>query len=193
MVEGAPVVLRPAPEGTARRTAYDLVAVWYAGRWVGVDSRMPPSLVVRAWRAGLLPALDGYATVVREVSYGESRLDLRFDGPVGCAYVEAKSVNLVEGGTALFPDAPTVRGARHLRELRGAVERGHRAAVAFVIQRDDALRLRPYVEADPDFARTLADVVAAGVEAYAIVCEVSPTAVTPVRLVPVEAGQVVGP
>ena len=192
MVAGAPVVLRPAPEGSTRKTAYDLTAISYAGRWVGVDARVPPGIVVDAWRSGVLDALAAYDNVRREVQYGASRLDLLFTGAPGLAYVEAKSVNLVEDGLALFPDAPTVRGARHLLELRAAVNEGHRAVVCFVIQRDDVCLLRPYAAKDPLFAETLATVTREGVEAYAIVCESTPEGTTPVRLVPVDVHGGVG-
>jgi sugar fermentation stimulation protein A len=180
MVPGTEVVLRPAPAGTTRKTAYDLLAVRYADRWVGVDSRIPPSMVVEAWRSSVLPAFADYTDVRREVRYGESRLDLLFSGAPGLAYVEAKSVNLVEDGVAMFPDAPTVR------ELGDAVAKGHRAAACFVVQRDDARVLRPYAEKDPVFADTLACVVAEGVEAYAIACVTTPEGTTPVGLVPIE-------
>lgn len=186
MVPGATVVLVPAPPGSGRRTQFDLTAISYRGRWVGVDSRMPPSLVVDAWRAGLLPDLASYETVRREVKFGDSRLDLLFEGPPGLAYVEAKSVNLVEDGVAMFPDAPTTRGTRHLHELAKAVGEGHAAAVCFVVQRDDVECLRPYAEADPTFAEALTCVVKAGVAAYAIVCSTTPDTIVPVRLVPVE-------
>ena len=186
-VAGARVLLRPAPANSDRRTAYDLLLIEYQGRWVGVDSRMPPHLVVDAWRSGLLGAFLAYESVRREVRYGESRLDLLFDGPPGLLYVEAKSVNLVEDATAWFADAPTTRGARHLRELQAAVREGHRAAVVFVVQRDDVQRLMPYEEADPAFAEALRLAIANGVEAYAIVCAVGPTGATPVGLVPVVA------
>jgi sugar fermentation stimulation protein A len=184
-VAGARVLLRPAPPDSGRRTAYDLLLIEYRGRWVGVDSRMPPHLVVDAWRAGLLDAFSAYESVRREVCYGESRLDLLFDGPPGLLYVEAKSVNLVENGTAWFPDAPTTRGARHLRELQAAVHEGYRAAVVFVVQRDDVERLMPYDEADPAFAEALRVAIAHGVEAYAIACAVGQEGATPVGLVPV--------
>jgi sugar fermentation stimulation protein A len=186
MVEGATVALRPAPAGSGRRTAYDLIAIRYAGRWVGVDSRLPPALVIDAWRSGLLAAFVDYTTVRREVRFGASRLDVVFEGPQGVAYVEAKSVNLVEGGLALFPDAPTTRGVKHLYELREVVRQGHRAAVVFVVQRDDVRRLRPFAKADPAFARALGEVVNDGVEAYAIACVVARDSLTPVRLVPIE-------
>ena len=100
--------------------------------------------------------------------------------------VETKSCNLVVSGVALFPDAPTLRGTRHLNELRQAVAAGHRAAVVWFVQRDDASVLRPHRQADPAFARALAEAVAAGVEAYAYRCLVTPAAIHVLEAIPVE-------
>ena len=185
LTAGAQVLLAPAPAGSGRRTAFDLALVSYQGRWVGVDSRLPPSLVVEAWRSGLLERLAGFDTVRREVRLGASRLDLLFQGPEGECYVEAKSVNLVEDGVALFPDAPTTRGARHLDELATAVASGGQAAAVFVVQRNDAAVLVPYVSADPAFADSMRRASEAGVALCALACEVTPTAITPVRVLPV--------
>ena len=100
--------------------------------------------------------------------------------------VEAKSVTLVVDGVGLFPDAPTTRGAKHVRSLAQAVKEGHRAAVVFVVQRDDAHALRPHDEADPDFGAALRESVAAGVEALAYGCRVTETGITLDRRLPVE-------
>lgn len=185
LVAGAAVLLRPAPEGSDRRTAYDLTTIEHAGRWVGLDSRTTPSAVVDAWRTGLIPRLAGYDAVRREVRFGESRLDLRFDGPNGTCYVEVKSVNLVVDGLALFPDAPTLRGARHLLELAGAVRQGHAAMAAFVVQRDDAFAVAPHTVADPLFARTLAAVAGQGVTAIGLSCRADAGGLTPLGLLSV--------
>ena len=98
-------------------------------------------------------------------------------------------MNLVVDGVALFPDAPTTRGARHLRELERVVADGYRAAVVFVVQRGDARSLAPHEEADPAFAQALCQAADGGVEIYAIACEVSGEAITPRRLVPVHLDQ----
>ena len=185
MVPGREVLLRPAADPSCRRTVYDLLVVKYQGHWVGIDSRTTPTLAIEAWQAGLLPELSPYAHVKREVKLGVSRLDLLFDGPPGLCYVEVKSVNLVEDGVALFPDAPTERGARHLGELAQAVGDGHQAAVVFIVQRDDATAFAPFESADPVFANALRQAVGAGVGAYAIACETSPEGQTPVQQVPV--------
>ena len=185
LVHGRPVLLHPAPRPSARITAYDLLLVRHEDRWVGVDSRLPPALVIQAWRKGLMPPLGEYRRVRREVRLGSSRVDLLFSGPKGHCYLEAKSVNLVESGVALFPDAPTERGARHLGELARAVAQGHRAAVAFVVQRNDAHALAPHEPADPAFAQALRQAASEGVEVYAIVCAVTRARITPLRTVPV--------
>lgn len=105
--------------------------------------------------------------------------------PPACL-VETKSCNLVEGDVALFPDAPTQRGSRHLAELRDAVDAGCRAAVVWFVQRDDAAVLRPHHHADPAFARALAEAVVAGVEVYAYRCVVTPEAVLVTGSIPVQ-------
>ena len=133
---------------------------------------VPNRLLADAIEAGRLPELAGYPEVSREVRFRDSRLDLMLLGPRGRFYVEAKSVTLVEGPTALFPDAPTERGRRHMEALAGAVDEGHRAAVAFVIQRADALRMAPNDTADPLFGDALREASRRGVETYAYTCRV---------------------
>lgn len=187
LVPGARALLRHAAR-EGRRTAYDLVAVWHACDWVGLDARMPPRVVIDAWHAGHLPMLAEYETVRREVVFGSSRLDLRFEGPSGVCYVEAKSVNLVEDGIALFPDAPTTRGVRHLGELRAAIAQGHRAAVAFVVQRPDAGSLAPHPTADPVFTEALRAAVADGVTAVALRCRMADGTLEPLGTIPVVTG-----
>ena len=114
--------------------------------------------------------------------------DLLFDGPGGACYVEAKSVNLVEDGVALFPDAPTTRGVRHLDELIRAVGEGSAAAIVFVVQRDDARSLRPHPTADPAFADALRRAVSRGVRALALACRFDGVGLEPVGMLPVETG-----
>ena len=117
--------------------------------------------------------------------YGESRLDLLLSGGRGLCYVEAKSVTLVEDGVGLFPDAPTERGRRHVETLAQAVREGHRGAVVFVIQREDASSFAPNDTADPDFGRALRKALAQGIEAYAYRCTVTKEEVRLSSAVPV--------
>jgi sugar fermentation stimulation protein A len=170
---GARAFLTPAPEGSARKTEFDLTLIEKGRELVSVDSRLPNLLLHEAAEAGSLPQFAGYAEIRREVVFEDSRIDLLLSGGCGQLYIEAKSVNLVEAGLALFPDAPTERGRKHLGTLAKAVAQGHRAAVVFVIQRQDAVALSPYRDADPLFSDALSDAVALGVEAYAYTCRVS--------------------
>lgn len=191
LVDGAPglAALVPGP-----RTHGVLYAVRSAGRWVSVDARMPNRLFEAGVAAGALPGFEGWTVERREVRWMSGRVDflLRPVGPMGedasRALVETKSCNLVEGGVALFPDGPTLRGTRHLAELEAALAAGYRAAVVWFVQRDDAGRLRPHTGADPAFAGALRRAVAAGVEAHAYRCRVTPRGVTVLDRIPVEPG-----
>ncbi len=182
----APADLRHSP---ARRTAYDLALVEFAGRLVSVDARLPGRLVAQALRHGQLPGFESYTTVQAEVRLGESRLDFRLDAGTETppCWIEVKSVTLIDPGadTARFPDAPTLRGQRHLRELVKAVKKGDRAAVIFVVQRDDARRFAPHDKADPAFGQTLRQAARAGVEIQAWRCQVNLEGIQLIDTIPV--------
>jgi len=173
LVPDAEVLLvgRPAP---GRVTDHDLIMVRAASGLVSVDSRVPNRLLAALLRAGGLPEFAGWPLVRPEVKLGDSRLDfLLSDGTCRC-WVEAKSVTLVRDGAALFPDAPTTRGARHLGELARAREAGDRAAAVFIVQRADADRFTPNRALDPGFAQALENAVRRGVEIYAYRCRIAP-------------------
>jgi len=173
-VPGAPIWVSPAP-APGRKTMYDLRLVAHVGVLVSVDARLPASLLAEAWRMGRLPGFAGYETLEREVRAGDSRLDLRLWHAGEPCWIEAKSVTLVNNGIALFPDAPTSRGTRHLEELVRLRREGHRAAAIFVVQRSDATSFAPHVAADPLFVHTLGAAAIAGVEVLAFTCRVSLT------------------
>ncbi len=174
---GAPVWLKPAPvlslSKGGRKTAYDLVLVETAGTLVSADARLPNVLVAEAVATGLLEDFSIPSAIVRESSFGESRFDLMLEYEGSRHYVEVKSVTLVEKGVGLFPDSPTLRGAKHLNTLAEAVRAGHRASVVFVIQRPDATAFAANEPADPALADALRRAVACGVGAYAYNCFVS--------------------
>ena len=182
-VEGRRVLLRPAA-GDHRKTAFDLALVDLDSILISVDSRLPNQLVYEAFQQGRLPQFAGYQGARREVFYGESRLDLVLEGPAPSCYVETKSVTLVEKDTGLFPDAPTVRGVKHMVSLSKAVASGHRAAVVFVIQRGDAVDFAPNDKADPEFGAALREAADKGVEVYAYRCRVTTEEIVLSDLVP---------
>jgi len=173
LLPGASVLLLPA-EGTTRRTSHDLVAVETPGGLVSVDSRVPNAVVAESLEEGGIPALGEYHRVVREHAWGGSRFDFLLGGHQGEALVEVKGCTLVdEGGLALFPDAPTSRGARHVRELADAVARGMRAVVLVVVQRGDGRVFAPNDGTDPAFGDALRASAASGVEVMAYLTDVT--------------------
>ncbi|MSQ17023.1 MAG: DNA/RNA nuclease SfsA [Dehalococcoidia bacterium] len=173
LAPGHRVLLQPVAGAPHRKTRYDLALVDLGGTLVSADSRLPNALVREALEQGRLPQFAGYPQLRAEVVFGESRLDLRLDGPSGTCYIETKSVTLVNDGVALFPDAPTVRGVKHLGSLSQAVAAGHRAAVMFVVQRSDAQAFAPNDVADPAFGAALRRTAALGVEVLAHRCQVT--------------------
>jgi sugar fermentation stimulation protein A len=182
---GVSLLLRPAPPGSLRRTRYTLVLVRHRRLWVSLAPALANRVVAAALARGGAPGLRGLRVVAREVAHGRSRLDLLLAGRGGRWLVEVKSATLVENGLALFPDAPTLRGARHVRELQRHARKGGRAAVVFLVQRADADALSPHVDRDPGFAAALRTAVRAGVRVYAYACRVTPQGVTVVRRIPV--------
>ncbi len=177
------LVERPGPH---RKTDYDMALIEFKGRWVSVDARLPNELVAEALHEGALALLAGYSAVRREVTWGRSRFDFLLDAPDRrLCLLEVKSVTLVVDGLGCFPDAVTARGRRHVEELAEAVEAGYRAAVTFVVQRDDAVGFRPHDESDPEFGRALRAAARCGVEVYAYGCRVEPGRVEIERALPV--------
>lgn len=178
LVPGHPVIVVEQP-GAHRKTPYDLLLVQYRNQWVSVDARLPSALAAAALRAQALPEWADYTTVRREVAYHDSRLDIELTAPGGRrCLIETKSCNLVEEGIALFPDAPTTRGARHLHTLIHATQHGIAAAALFIIQRADARVLRPFDTADPAFGQALRQAAKAGVTVAAYGCCMTPDAMT---------------
>lgn len=172
---GARVLLAPVAAGGQRRTACDLTLAYTTeGLLVSLDTRLASPLFAEAIGGGRLAPFVDYRVTRAEVTFGASRLDFRLDAE-GCPplLVEVKSSTLVEEGVARWPDAPSARGQRHMRELAEAVRQGYRAAVVWLVQRPDATVMTPHQAIDPAFADTLAEVTAAGVEAYACRCDVT--------------------
>jgi sugar fermentation stimulation protein A len=180
LIPGVGVWLTPAPTtSTERRTLLDLVIVEHSGILVSIDSRVPNKLIGAALRAGAFPELGGVdgrhnrRSVRPEYTWGNSRFDfcLAVEGQAD-TLIEVKSASLVVNRTALFPDAPTERGARHVRELAEATRQGLRAVVVFVVQRSDADAFAPHAEMDRPFADAVHEAVRAGVAMKAVRCDV---------------------
>lgn len=185
LIQGSEVLLVPQKRGD-RKTPYDLFALRHHGMWVVVDSRVPNRLVHEALLSHSIPELSGYGEVKPESVYGSSRLDFLLKGEGGACLLEVKSCTLVENGVAMFPDAPTTRGRRHVEELLEAKKQGYRACVLFLIQRGDAGVFRPNDVTDPDFGRALRKAASGGVEVLAYASVFDDKEVRLTEKVPVE-------
>ena len=175
LVPGAAVYLEEA-QNPARKTRFDLIAVQKGERLINMDAQAP-NKVFQEW------AEEGNfqksLTLLKpETTFGASRFDFYWEaGPIS-GFVEVKGVTLEQDGLALFPDAPTERGVKHLRGLRRAVERGYRAAVFFVVQMKGPRLFRPNDDTHPAFGQALREAAAAGVGVYAWDCAVTPESLT---------------
>ena len=184
LVPGVEVYLRPAKG--ARKTKFDLVLVKHKGLLVSLESTLPNKLVELALKEGFFEDLAHYPQIQREVTYNDSRLDFCLSNDSDKCFIEVKSVTLVEDGLALFPDAPTLRGTRHLKELIKIKEEGMRAISLFIIQREDATSFSPHKSMDPLFASTLKEAQDAQVEVWAYKCRNTLEAVLLDEQVPVK-------
>lgn len=181
LIPGAPVYVQ-LTEATKpdRKTVGLLAMVQCRGTWVSVDTSMPGKVLRQAFKAGTVLGFSGYTEVRPEYTYGDSRLDFLLTAPdLPPCLVEVKSVTSVlpdPDGTpvARFPDAPTERGAKHLRELMQAMSEGYRSAVCFMVQRADAEAFGPWEAIDPAFSAQLRIARDAGVEVHAIRMDVQP-------------------
>jgi len=169
-----------------RKLAYTLEMVGLETGYVGIHTGRPNALIAEAVAAGAIPELAGYADMRREVKYGRaSRVDLLLGGRPGDdrpCYVEVKNVHLrrPEGAfptAAEFPDSVTARGAKHLAELSAVVAAGGRAVMAYCIQRGDCDHFRIAGDIDPTYMKAFRAALAAGVEAVAYACHVSPAGI----------------
>ncbi len=147
-----------------RRTGFDVLGAFLEESFVTIDSRLPGALVKEALLAGSLPEFRGYHLIRGEPAFGRGRFDFLLEPS---CFLEVKGCTLVRHRVALFPDAPTLRGRRHLEELAQGRKAGYRACVIFVVQREDAEVFRPNWETDPGFGQALTGAMDAGVEAFA--------------------------
>lgn len=166
----------------ARKTKYDLITVRKGHRLINMDSQAP-NIAVREWllSGGLGPVEDLKAETV----HGDSRFDFSFTRNGKKCFLEVKGVTLENDGVCAFPDAPTERGAKHLRGLTKCVAQGFGGYVLFVIQMSDVKYLHPNDATDPAFGKALREAAAAGVQVLAVDCAVTEDSMTIGKSVPV--------
>lgn len=162
---------------------------------VGINTGRSNHLVREAIEAGVVAELEGYGQIRSEVRYGleNSRIDLLLEGWGAYCYVEVKNVTAaVDGAVALFPDAVSARGSKHLRELAAMVGQGHRAVILYCVQRDDVAEVRPADAIDPAYGQALREAMGQGVEALAYQADVSPHGITIRHSIPVIVPDILG-
>lgn len=169
LVRGAAIYVR-ADNNPNRKTKYDLIAVYKDSRLVNIDSQIP-NRVFREWveKSGHF----GEITLIKaEQKYGNSRFDFYMEAEGRKTFVEVKGVTLEENGAAMFPDAPTERGVKHVKELISAAEEGYRAALVFIIQMKGIEYFTPNDKTHPAFGHALREAAARGVEILALDCHI---------------------
>jgi sugar fermentation stimulation protein A len=187
MVPGYEVYIRenPAPH---RKTSFDLIGLEYNGVMVSIDSNLPNRFIKKLLNNHELEYFKDYEHVISEPHAYGGRFDFRLDGPSGTTFIEVKSCTLIEDGRAIFPDAPTTRGARHLRHLATSLLDGtaSRAVILFVIQRPDAHVFSPNDPTDPAFGDALRYAHSQGVEVIPLTTEVVDWELNLIRRIDVE-------
>jgi sugar fermentation stimulation protein A len=161
---GLPVCVSVA-SNPKRKLPYTLEMVKIQETWVGINTNWPNKLVAEGFYEQSFSDFSGYQNLRAEVKYGENtRLDFLLTRENGAkAYVEVKNVTLKKGRQALFPDAVTIRGAKHLETLIQVVNSGHRAFLVFIVQRDDCEQVAPATHIDPHYSALLKQAVKKGV------------------------------
>jgi hypothetical protein len=150
-----------------RKTLYDIVAVNKKGfGWINMDSQAP-NKVVKEWLEG-----KDYDYIKPEYKYGDSRIDFYMKKGDVEYLMEVKGCTLEKNGIGYFPDAPTERGVKHLKELTKAQKLGYQCAVAFVVQMEGVTEVRPNIETHPEFGEVLEVAQKAGVKVILYMCQV---------------------
>lgn len=166
---GTPVMVTES-DNPKRKTRYSLQFVEKRGHWICVHSALANRVWEEAARSGGFDWVQG--EIKREVSYGNSRMDFHISGEPP-TLVEVKCATYEEDGVAMFPDAPTVRGQRHVKELIQAVEEGaYRGAIVFMVFMDFVTHFTPHTRIDPVLAEGLKKAEGAGIDIRAYTCKI---------------------
>ncbi|PKM69051.1 MAG: DNA/RNA nuclease SfsA [Firmicutes bacterium HGW-Firmicutes-2] len=153
-IEGVKVYLEKS-DNPNRKTRYSLISIYKGDVLVNIDSQVPNQVIYEALIAGKIEEIGQVTYASREVTYGTCRFDIYYEKGMEKGFIEVKGVTLEEAGLALFPDAPTLRGTKHIHTLVKAKDEGYKNYVCFLIQMDHIHRFRPHHERDRVFADSL--------------------------------------
>lgn len=154
-----------------RKTQYDLISVYKGERLINMDSQAPNKVFYEYLQSG--KCYKDLTYIKGEYTYGDSRIDFYCESEKEKFLIEVKGVTLENDGVVMFPDAPTLRGIKHIDELIKAKKNGYRTAVAFVIQMDNIKYFTPNKATHKDFADALKRAEKAGVEILCLDCTVT--------------------
>jgi len=180
---GAEVYLTPNDD-PKRKTRFTWEMIKINGDWVGINTGIPNKLAFEAVENKLIPELSSYTYVKREVKFGDSRFDVYAQNASEKCFIEVKNVTMKEGDFALFPDAVTTRGQKHLKTLMTVKQQGLRAVMLYVVQRSDVSKFGPATEIDPNYATLLKIAREAGVEILPYQATVTPYEITLTKKLP---------
>jgi len=166
LIEGAKVILEKA-KNPDRKTAYSLIAAYKGDILINIDSQIPNAVVFEGIVNNKISALQNVNYIKREVTYGNSRFDIYFEKENSKGFIEVKGVTLEEDGLAMFPDAPTERGRKHIEEMAAAVAKGYEGFIIFLIQMKGVKAFSPNFSMDPEFSEELKKAASLGVKVLA--------------------------
>ncbi len=168
-----------------RKYPFTLEMVYSGECWIGVNTGLTNQLVVEAVKAGKISELGRVETIYTEIKVSRnSRLDIMVETGGKKTYIEVKNCSLVENGIAMFPDAVTTRGTKHLLELADLVQKGHGGMILYLVQRTDAKIFKPAEYIDPEYARMLRAVSRQGVKALVYQAKVQPQGIEVIGQLP---------
>lgn len=157
LIPGAKVILEDCSHNPTRKTRYSLIAVYKDHMLVNMDSQVPNAVVFEALENNKIDSIKGLTHLKREVTYGKSRFDIYYENENNNikGFVEVKGVTLERDGIAMFPDAPTQRGSKHVLEMINAVDQGYQGTIFFLIQMRGPHIFKTNWEMDKDFSNAI--------------------------------------
>lgn len=186
LVEGCTVWLEHS-DSESRKTAFDLVTVEKGHRLINMDSQAPNKAVVE-WLREKKPFGEGFC-VYPERKYGNSRFDFYMESQDRKIFMEVKGCTLEKDGVVLFPDAPTLRGVKHIRELSRCLDEGYEAYIMILVQMSDVKYFTPNYDTHPEFGEALEKAAQKGVKILCYDCDVTPDSMTVGKPVEVKLGR----
>lgn len=167
-----------------RKTDYDLISVYKGDRLINIDSQIPNKVFDQWVQEGKI--FNDVTYIKPEYKYGNSRIDFYIEAQNKKILAEVKGATLEKDGVVMFPDAPTLRGVKHVQELMQAVKQGYTAYIVFVVQMSNVKYFTPNKETHPQFAAALAAAQQGGVNVVAVACDVGRDYINPTQTVPIK-------